>query len=241
MTFKSFRLVLSALFLFFTGGVVLAAPPEPPPEADAGKKKPKEGFIRFWNLLPKGKSELKLVQTKGAEDGDTLVTAEPLNYYANYQAFPAGRYSLKAVRGTDPKTPLQTFDVLLRDDVFVTFLAKPNGDKIDVEMIDDTYDPTVTTTGRVVIRQQFPEANVIVTSNTKARSQPLGYGSEETLNGFPLQMVNFTLHATLADGKRKTSSMEVDFRATRRASLIVMPDGYGRFRVRLASDGQKEN
>jgi hypothetical protein len=238
MTFKFYRSVLSALVLL--AGPVLAAPPDPGVDTDSGKKKPKEGYVRFWNLLPKGKDELKLVKPSGAEEGDTLIVAEPLNYYAGYQPLTVGRYSLKVVRTAEPKTALQTFDVLLREDVFVTFIAKLKDNKITVEMIDDTYDHDTATTGQVIVRQQFPEANVIVTSKTGARSQAISYGNEETMNGFPLQLVNITLNATLADGKHKSASMEVDFRASRHASLIVIADGYGRFRVRLASNGQKD-
>jgi hypothetical protein len=239
MTFRSSKSVLSALLLLVSTG--LAAPADASAEAEGGKKKPKEGFIRLWNLLPKGKDELRLVKTGGSDEGETLTVSEPMNYYAGYRPLPVGRYPLKVVRATDPMTALQTFDVVLREDVFVTFVAKPKGDKVGVEMVDDTYDPALATTGQIVVRQQFPDANVLVTNNTKAVSQVLAYGSEETLTGFPLQATNLTFLATFADGKRKTASMEVDFRKSRHASIIVMPDGYGRFRVRLASAGQNEN
>jgi hypothetical protein len=235
MISASFRSVLSALVLF--GATALAAPPAATP-APTPEKKPKEGYLRFWNLLPRGKDELKLVKSDGTPEGVALLTAAPLNYYAGYEPLPAGRYSLKVVRASDPMTPLQTFDVSLQRDAFVTFVARLVAEKIQLQMVDDTYDPLAAQNGRLVIHQMFPKANVIVTSSAELRSEVLGYGSAQTLDGFPLKSVTFNLQATLADGKRKSWSTEVDFRNARHASLIIMPDMYDRFRVRLSTDGQ---
>ena len=246
MTSAFFRSVLSALALFVAATTVASPPATPPPAATPPAatpspekaKKPKEGYVRFWNLLPRGNDELKLVKVDGTADGASLLTASPLNYYAGYEPLPVGKYALKVVRANDPVTTLQTFNVTLAGNAFVTFVARMASDKMDFQMVDDTYDHMAAQNGRLVIHQQFPKANVIVTSNAQLRSEVLGYGSAQTLEGFPLKSVTFNLQATLADGKRKTWSTDVDFRTARHASLIIMPDMYDRFRVRFSADGQ---
>lgn len=236
MTSKSFRLaLLSALLLCV--GMVHAQPATPAP-TPAPPKKPKEGYFRFWNMLPRDAGDLVLIHDNGTPDGDPLLFASPMNYHADYLPVPLARYALKIVRRTDLKLAVQTFDVLVRADVHVTFLAQLSGGKLNVEMLDDTYDPEKAIAGRLTIRHFFPAATVQVTSSSQLASRALTPGESQAIEGFPLQPVMLEMRATLANGKTQTWSSEVDFSRARHASLLIVPDPYGRFRPRVSIDGR---
>lgn len=194
----------------------------------------------MWNMLPRGSAKLQLLQDKGAAEAEAILTATPRNCSSSYLPLPQGRYAFKIAASTDPKTALKTFDVVLRPDVFVTFLAQEKEGKPEIEMLDDTYDPEKATMGRLIIRQQVKGATVTVTSNVSVSSRPLNYGETETIENLPLQLVFFRMKATQPNGKVENWSTEVDFRTSRRASLLLLEDPYGRFRATTSADGQGE-
>jgi hypothetical protein len=210
---------------------------EAPRATPAPGKKPKEGNFRFWNMLPRTESELLLIKNGAGPDGEPLLTATPGNYYASYIKVPPARYSLKVVRPSDPQTALENFDVLVRSEVYVTFLAHLVNGKPKVEMVDDTFDAATATAGRLTIRQHFPDANVVVTTNTQVTSRNLAPGETQALDGLPLKSIELKMRATLPGGQTQTWATEVDFRTARHASLLVIPDPYGRFRPRVSIDG----
>jgi hypothetical protein len=141
------------------------------------------------------------------------------------------------VKAADKATPLQTFDVLMRKDVYVTFLATQVDGKVKVEMVDDTYNPVDVPAGRLTVRNHFPDAQVSVTGAGQIKSRALASGEAQVLDGFPLGTVMLQMQAKLPSGKVQKWSTEVDFRASKHASLLVVPDAYGRFRPRLSLDG----
>lgn len=233
MTFKFFRSQILSLLL---GASILQAQ-EPPTATPAPTKKQKEGHFRFWNMLPRTESDLVLIKSGSSPEGEALLTATPGNYYASYIKVLPGRYALKVVRPNDLTTALENFDILVRGDIYVTFLAHVVDGKTKIEMLDDTFDPTVATSGRLTIRQHFPNASVVVTTNTQISSRALLLGETQALDGFPLQPIELKMRATLPGGKTQTWTSEVDFRVARHASLLVIPDPYGRFRPRVSIDG----
>ena len=78
-----------------------------------------------------------------------------------------------------------------------------------------------------------------VTTSSRLASRTLVTGETEALEGFPLQLVALSMRATTGDGKTQTWTSEVDFRRARRASLLIVPDPYGRFRPRVSIDGKE--
>jgi hypothetical protein len=236
---SSFSTWVISFFLLACVGSLAAQPAATPaPESERGN--PKSAYLRFWNLTPKGSAELRLVRSTGAKEDELLASAEPMNYYASYEPLAPGRYTLKVARAADPQTPLQTFDVLLRANVFVTFLARTSQAKTTVEMVDDTFDPAKALAGRLVIHQCFPEASVVVTNDARPDSLALTYTGERTVEDLPLRRIQVRLQATLPGGKKKLWSTEIDFRTAHRVTLLLLPDVYGRFRSRISIDGQLE-
>jgi hypothetical protein len=210
-------------------------PATPTPEPKA--KKPKNGSIRFWNVLPKDQGDLVLIKENGTPEGEALLYADPGNFYASYVPVPPARYSLKVVRRNEPTTALQTFDVLMRGDVYITFIGQMVEGKIKVEMLDDTFDPTTAVAGRLTIRQHFPGIRVVVAATPQMKSRSLSEGETEVLDGLPLKPLEVNMSAVLADGKTQQWSTDVNFKSFRHASLLIIPDPYGRFRPRVTVDG----
>jgi hypothetical protein len=209
----------------------------PPPTPAPKEKKPKEGFIRFWNLLPKDKGNLLLSKNDGTPEGQILLSAIPLNNYSGYNSFPIGRYALKVSHAADPATAIQTFDLILRENVFVTILSSFNNGKVKAELFDDTYDPSAITSGRLVIYHQFSGLRVVVAGGRQT-SRPIDAGESETIEGFTLGPVEFQMVGSHLNGKLENWSTEIDFSKFPHASLVVVPDPYGRFRPRVSIDGK---
>jgi hypothetical protein len=239
MTSSSFRWLFLSLILS-AAPLRAQEPAAPSPAAAAGAaKKPKEGYVRFWNMLSKQTGEFSLVQETGA-DAASLLSAAPNNYYASYVPFKPGRYALKVIRSADPKTSIKTFDLILRSDVYVTFYAHMADGVLAVEMLDDTYDRAKTDAGSLTIRQLYPGVKVTVRTSVNSASRPLEFGQVDKLDGLPLKPVFLQMEAALPGGRVRKWATEVNFSGCRHASLLLVQDPYGRFRPRISPDGQAE-
>jgi hypothetical protein len=193
--------------------------------------------VRFWNMLPQETGELALQY--GPDSAPTVLAGgDPGNFSAGYIPVKPGRYDLKVVRTADPKTPLKSFDLVLRADVYVTFLAQVKDRQLSIEMLDDTYNRKEAANGRLVVRHFLPGAKISVTAAGVKSVGPLTEGGTEVLDALPLRPVVFQMKAALSDGRTRDWSMELDFRNCRHASLLLSLDPYGRFRPRLSPDGQ---
>lgn len=199
--------------------------------------KPKEGYIRFWNMLPPGGDELALVKKSSESDGETVAGARPQNYYAGYIGSKPGHYPLDLVRSNDLKTSLSTFNILLRKDVFVTFLVRMVDGKLAAEMIDDTYDATKIVSGTLVFRQCIPGAVVTATNKAGIVIPPLKDGDVHKIENLPLKPLLLQMKAKLPNGKEQNWSVEPDLSAAPRQTVLMTLDSYQRFKARVAVDG----
>ena len=237
MTFNFCKSLLpSLLWIACWAGPVQAQTPAGATPAPR-ESKAKHGYLRFWNMLPKESGELSLLKDNGTPEGESLLSAAPANFYASYIHLPVGRYSLKLVRRDVPTAIIQTLDLTLRGDDCMTVLATAPDRRLKVEMVDDYYDPASALTGRLTIRHYFPGARINVSAGSQSRSHDLSSGETEILEGLPLQSVTVKTNATLASGKTESWSTEVNFQTLRHATLLVVPDPYGRFRPRVTVDG----
>jgi hypothetical protein len=234
----TFSFCKSLLLSLLVAAPLLAQAPKPATPTPAPK--PKEGYVRFWNMLPEEAGDLNILHDTGAGEPQVFAGASPANYSAGYFPVKPGRYALKVVRVLDPKTPLKTFDLVLRADVYVTFLAQVKDHALSIEMLDDTYDREKTFAGRLTIRHLLPGAKISVTPTDRRTLGPLTDGAVEVLDDLPLKSVLLKMKATLPNGKTRDWTSEVDFRGCRHASLLLALDPYGRFRPRLSADGQSE-
>ncbi len=192
---------------------------------------PKLGYIRFWDMLPAANGSFE-VQKIGASTSEGRLLSGSAYQYSSYVQFPIGRYRLGVLKkGTT--TPLKMFDVDLRQETFFTILVSPRS----IDMFDDTIDPK-STSAMLTIRNFFPSTNLSISANSKPVVAALQSGQSYQATGFPLTRVTVTVQTKLPDGKPAQSDLDIDFRQCSKATLLVIPDVYGRFRPRVTFDGK---
>jgi hypothetical protein len=150
---------------------------------------------------------------------------------------PAGRTRFAVFKQSDANTPLRNLDVDLKPNTFFTILVGPRaGSSDNIEVIDDTITPD-TPAGAVVIRNFFPGVRVSVAAGSRTLADNVGYGESRAIPGLGAAAVQLTLRTNLLDGTPSESGAELEFRRSPRATLLIIPDTYGRFRPRVTSDG----
>jgi hypothetical protein len=103
--------------------------------------------------------------------------------------------------------------------------------------VQTTIDPK-TTSGTLNIRNYFPGTSVSVASGSQTLTTGLSYGSSYATTGLAASKIPVTIQTTLPDGKPAQSIVDLDFTASKRATLLIIPDSYGRFRPRVTVDGK---
>ena len=242
MQFKCCKRPLTSPLVFkFCAGLALLLVGEIVPDGHAqsmatpppSSTKPKQAFVRFWNMLPGKTSDvLELL----AAEGKPVTTALPLNYYAGYSPLPPGPYTFIIRRPADAATPLARVPVNLPADSYVTILASVKGGRTVAETINDTIDPKEGGVGRLVVRQYVADAHVTASIGTTV-TPVLNYGDAATLEKLPATQAVVNVQATLASGPPKSWSIPVDYSSIHHATLLIAADPYGRFRPRLSVDG----
>lgn len=197
---------------------------------------PKLGYLRFWNMLPPANGAFELCKADAGESGGNLLSGSAYQY-SSYAEFPAARYRLAVFKKGDRKTPVKIIDVDLRPDTFFTILVAPKGSVVDVEVVEDTNDPKATA-GTLVIRNYFTGLTVAVSSETQTFVDALAYGQSTAVTSLPLTRLPLTLRTRLPNGTPAESGAEADLKASKRGTLLIIPDSYGRFRPRVTIDGK---
>ncbi len=132
---------------------------------------------------------------------------------------------------------MKTLSLDVRPNSYFTILVSPEGGVLNVQLINDTLDPKAAT-ATLMVRNFYPGLTVSVTSGTQNIVNALPYGQSYIANGFPLKRTPLTLRSRLPDGTLTESEAEADFVASKRATLLIIPDTYGRFRPRVTIDGK---
>ena len=151
--------------------------------------------------------------------------------YSSYREVNIGRYRLGVFKAAT-NAPLKVFDVDVKLNSFFTILISPQS----VEMLEDTTDPKAAS-GTLIIRNYFYGVSVNVASDSRALVDELPYGQTRVATGLPLARVPLTIHTRLPNGTPAESGAEVDLLHSKRATLLLIPDSYGRFSPRVAIDG----
>jgi hypothetical protein len=151
--------------------------------------------------------------------------------YSSYQDFPIGRYRLEVVK-KGSLSPLKVFDVDLKENTFYTILVSPQS----IDMFEDTEDPKASF-ATLTIRNFFPGTNVSASAGQQQVIASLPYGLSHQA-ALPLGRVTITFRTMLPNGKPAESSADIDFKTSKRATALIIPDSYGRFRPRVTFDGK---
>jgi hypothetical protein len=197
---------------------------------------PKLGYLRFWDMLPSTSGAFELCKADGGDASPGLLNGTSYRY-SSYGEFPVGRYHLAVFKKGDRKAPIKIFDINLLQDTFFTVLLVPRAGVADIEVIEDTNDPKADS-ATLVVRNYFTGLTVSISSDAQKLVNALQYGQSNVVTGLPLKRVPLTLVTRLPNGMPAESTAEADFMGTKRATLLIIPDSYGRFRPRVALDGK---
>ncbi len=230
MQSKFFTLAISLLLASLVATKAKAQDEQPP-----APKIGKQGYVRFWNMLPAGNGKFDLRKV-GDAAGTNLFSGTSYRY-ASYTGLAVGRYRLVVYKSGDQATPLKSFDVDLKPDSYFTVLMSPQAGAMNIELLQDTIDPKATT-ATLTVRNYFPGLTVAVSSGDKPIVDTLAYGQSYKAEGLPVAVMPLTLRTKLPNGTPAESGAEVDFRVSKRATLLIIPDPYGRFRPRVTIDGK---
>ncbi len=194
---------------------------------------PKVGYVRFWNMASVKGSPLVLRKANSPAEADNLILANPYRY-AGYSPLPVAKYQLGIFKQNEPR-PLKIIDLDLKPNAFFSIVVSP----FSTEVLDDTIDSSATT-GIVTIRNFFPGVTVAALSGADTLVAALPYGQRHVSTGLPLSRIPVTFRARLPDGSLTESTQEVDLVTSKRATVLIIPDSYGLFRVRIIADGKKD-
>ena len=222
MQSKFYTLASNFLFLCLFASVGHAQTPSPTP---------KVGYIRFWNMLPPTNGTFEVRNANAGPTEESLLTASAYKY-SSYTAFPEARYRLAVVKKGEAAA-LKIFEVDLKQDTFFTILISPRS----IDMFSDAQDPNADS-GRLMIRNFFPGANISALINSKQVTESLPYGQSYEAGGLSLDRAVITLRAKLPSGVPSESSVDFDFKTSKRATVLIIPDSYGRLRPRITIDGK---
>ena len=229
MRLKFFTLASSFLAVLFVAYSAVAQENE--------SSKNKVGYIRFWNMLPPANGTFDLRRSGGNPSEANLYTKVPAYRYSSYRELVPGTYNVAVYRTTDANTALKTFTVNLKPNSFFTILVSPEGGAVNVQLFDDTIDPKVAS-AMLTVRNYFPGLTVDVSSATQSIVSSLPYGKSFVAGNFPFKKIPLTLRTRLPNGTPTESEAEVDFLESKRCTLLIIPDPYGRFRPRVTIDGR---
>lgn len=207
------------------------------PRLAAQSPAPKLGYLRFWDMLPEANGAFELCKAGAGAQGSSVLSGTAYRY-TNYTEFPAGRYRFDVFKIGDRTTPLKTFDVDLRPQTFFTIIVGPKNGAIDVELVADTNDPKAAS-GTLLIRNYFPGLTVSVAAENQTLADRVTYGQSNSVTGLPLKRLPIMLRTTLPNGTPAESEAEANFQASKRGTLLIIPDSYGRFRPRVTVDGKE--
>jgi hypothetical protein len=232
MQLRSFTLASSSLIAFFAIHLAAAQNSE-----SAALSKNKFGYVRFWNMLPPANGTLDLRKLGGEPSEANLFAKAPSYRYSSYKELAPARYNLAVYKTGDNNTPLKTFSLDVKLNSYFTILVSPEGGVLNVQLINDTLDPKVPA-ATLIVRNFYPGLTVSVASGTQSIVNALAYGQSYTASDLPLKRTPLTLRSRLANGTPTESEAEADFVASKRGTLLIIPDTYGRFRPRVTIDGK---
>lgn len=193
------------------------------------------GYVRFWNMLPPKDGEMDLRRAGGSPRDPPLIGKSPSYRYNSYLDYPVGVYHLVVGKTGNP-SPLKVVDINLTANFFYTVLVAPSPRGPTVQLINDTSDPKATT-AILMVRNYFPDLSVDVFDREKKIVSALPYGESVAVTGLPLDLLPLTIRTILPNKITAESSAEAEFKLAKRATLLIIPDEYGRFRPRVTLDG----
>lgn len=204
-----------------------------PARAQMASPTPVPGYVRFWNMVPPSNGAFDLREISRSSSNPVIASNAAAYRYSSYAALPTGRLRLGVFRTHESHSPLKTFDLNLLPDSFFTVLISPGR----IELINDTNDPKANA-GAITVRNYFPGVTVAVTSGAKTLTNALAYGQSFEATDLPPARTPIFLQGKLPSGVPVQANVDVDFKESKRVTVLIIPDSYGRFRPRVTLAGK---
>ena len=221
--------------LFLSLAARLSAQEEAPTATPVATPAP--GYVRFWNMLPSASGPMDLRRAGAPPTEAPLVGKSPPYRYSSYLAYPPGLYHLSVNKAGQPERPLKVIDLNLAADAYFTILVSPTSRGPNIELINDTNDPKAGS-ATLVVRNYFPSLTVDVFGRQKKIVSALSFGQSIAVGDLPFDHLSLTMRTVLPNKVLAESGAEADFKVIKRATLLIIPDEYGRFRPRVTLDGK---
>ncbi|HSH37483.1 MAG TPA: hypothetical protein VK993_01750 [Chthoniobacterales bacterium] len=178
---------------------------------------------------------MELAQPGSSPGEGTLANGTPGNY-SSYLDVPPVKQRVAMFKRGDRSTPFGLFDLPFEPDRFLTVLVHGDPRRPKVELVDDT---TIAADAPGVLRvwNFFPGATVNVSASQQS-SGSVPYNGYAVISGLPRSTISAKLEGKLPNNTPVQAEVELGFGASaQRATLLILPDSYGRFRPRVAIDG----
>ncbi len=159
--------------------------------------------------------------------------------FFNYIEAATGSATIEITDDEDPKTKLVSLPVTLAEGSFFTLLLREREGAITAEWLDDAAPAEELGAAELTVRNFVPTLTTLhvkVGGDVSARLQT----PESFLHvrGLPRQVVQVETAGTDDSGRNIEWTNEIDFKTSRRATLLIYPDSHGRVRPRVVIDGE---
>ncbi len=213
-----------ALLMGLTASHAQKSEPDPGAESETAK-------IRFWNMCPTG--DLSVYTKRGENEAPLMAAVAPYSFTGYIRTEPR-KYILPIM---DFSTRKSVGDVKIdaKKDRYYTIMATPKGKGVALTVIDDTYVYASDGPGEITVHQFFPGATAEVKVDG-GTVQKISEGQSATFTSLP-KNAELSVKALKADGSTYDSGQPIEFGNCKRMFALVIPDGYGRLRVRAGYSG----
>ena len=213
--------------------------------AEPRVKKPKSGEpaailataqLRVWKDVLASDRPVKITLRQGKKTMAELRIVEGLQFL-EYQEIPSGPLVIEITDESEGNARLASTNAVFEGGDFFTLLLQENDGRLGVEIIDDASRPEAAT-GELTVRSFAPILTSLeVKIGSDVRLKLTGKAPFARLRGLALRTVQIDTTGMEADGKVVNWANELDFKKIPRATLLIVPDAYGRIRPRLVVDG----
>ena len=240
-------ILLGGCFLFAGLGTTMASPrkihptreqPTASPTASPAMSSGTLAHLRLWKASDTqagAELQIRLLFEGGAGgDGFKIPTKAERYQFGSYDDVPAGAGVVEITRAE--QAPIRLGIHLLKDR-YCTLLVRVHQGIPEAELLDDESSAGDDAIFRVFNLLSGGKGEVQVTLGDAISARLNASGGSLRAQGVKAAFYQISVNGTDNDGRPLRWNTETDLRATRRATLIICPDAYGRIRPRLIEDG----
>lgn len=158
--------------------------------------------------------------------------------FLDYQEIATGPLVVEVIDEAEGKPKLAATNLAVDGGDFFTILISEVAGRVAVDVIDDAVAPAVTV-GELSVRNFAPGLDSLRVKIGEDFNVKLdGPAAFARVRGLAPRTVQIDTSGAESGGKQFNWANEIDFKKIPRATLLIVPDAYGRIRPRIVADGQ---